>query len=65
VLPLRLGAVALGRLSVIMPLFLGEPFVVERGKREGLSKPIDIVQEVTLDASLQDGLPGCGAESLG
>jgi hypothetical protein len=65
VLPLRLVAVALWRLSVITPFFLGEPFVVERGKREGLAKPIDIVRRVTLDAGLQDGLPGCGAESLG
>jgi hypothetical protein len=65
VLPLRLGAVALGRLSVITLIFLGEPLVVERGKREGLAEPIDIVREVTLDTSLQDGLPGCGVESLG
>jgi hypothetical protein len=45
--------------------FPGEPFVVEQGKREGLAEPIDIVPEVMLDVSLQDGLPGCGAESLG
>jgi hypothetical protein len=35
---MRLAAVALGRLSVITPFFLGEPFVVELGKREGLEK---------------------------
>jgi hypothetical protein len=65
VLPLRLGVVELGRGSVITLFFLGKPLVMERGKMEGLVEPIDIVREVTLNASLQDGLPGCRAESLG
>jgi hypothetical protein len=60
-----LGAVALGLLRVITLLFLGEPFVMERGKREGLAKPIDVVREVTLNSSLQNCLPGCGVKSLG
>jgi hypothetical protein len=64
VIPLRLGDVALGLFSFITLLFLGEPLVMERGKREGLTKPIDVVREVTLDSSLQDGVSGCGVEFL-
>jgi hypothetical protein len=65
VLTLELGAVALGLLSFISLLFLGEPLIMERWKREGLAKPIDVVREATLNSSLQDGLPGCGVKSLG